>query len=92
MQHRHADVALFCMSGWKDNPSIFGRLAATLHPDVVVPSHHDDFFRPLSEGFHPGQLAFVDEGYGKIRQELPQSALVPLDFFQEIRLSPKETK
>lgn len=87
---RRADVALLCLSGWKDNPSIFGRLDATLHPRVVVPMHHDDFFRPLEEGFHPGQLAFVGEAFPTIRREMPESHLAEPALFQEYRLSAPE--
>jgi L-ascorbate metabolism protein UlaG (beta-lactamase superfamily) len=89
LRHRQADVALVCLSGWKDNRSVFGRLASTLHPSVIVPMHHDDFFRDLDEGFHPGQLAYVDEAYEAIRHDMPDTAMVKLDFFQEIRLSPR---
>ncbi|MNS27070.1 metal-dependent hydrolase [compost metagenome] len=92
MKGRHADVAMICLSGWKDNRPIFGRIAKTLTPDVVVPMHHDDFFKPLDEGFHPGQLAYVDEAYPAIARDMPQSALVKLDFFQEFRLQPAETR
>lgn len=87
---RQADVALLCLSGWKDNRTIFRRLADHLHPQVVVPMHHDDFFRPLEEGFHPGQLAFVTEGFPTIRREMPESHLADPALFQEYRLTAAE--
>ena len=89
-RHRRADVALLCLSGWKDNPTVFRRLDATLRPRVVVPMHHDDFFRPLEEGFHPGQLAFVDQAFPTIRREMPESHLAEPALFQEYRLSAPE--
>lgn len=92
LAHRQADVALICLSGWKDNRGFFGRLDHTLHPAVTVPMHHDDFFRDLDEGFHPGQLAYVDEAYQAIGHDMPDTRMVKLDFFQEIRLSPKDVK
>lgn len=92
MKGRKADVAMICLSGWKDNRPIFGRIAGALAPSVVVPMHHDDFFRPLEAGFHPGQLAFVDEAYPAIARDMPHSALVKLDLLDEFRLSPQETR
>lgn len=91
MRGRKADVALICLSGWKDNRPIFGRIAGLLQPAVVVPMHHDDFFRPLEAGFHPGQLAYVDEAYPAIARDMPNSAVYKLDFFEEFRLTPQET-
>jgi L-ascorbate metabolism protein UlaG (beta-lactamase superfamily) len=87
---RHADVALLCLSGWKDNPTVFKRIDAILHPEVVVPMHHDDFFRPLEEGFHPGQLAFVNEAFPTIRRDMPESHLAEPAIFQEYRLAAPE--
>ncbi|MNL83706.1 hypothetical protein D3C87_2114310 [compost metagenome] len=54
--------------------------------------HHDDFFRPLEAGFHPGQLAYIDEAYPTIRRDMPASAMLELDFFEEFRLAPLETR
>jgi L-ascorbate metabolism protein UlaG (beta-lactamase superfamily) len=92
MKGRKADVAMICLSGWKDNRPIFGRIAGALSPSVVVPMHHDDFFRPLEAGFHPGQLAYVDEAYPAIARDMPKSAMVKLDLLDEFRLSPQETR
>lgn len=87
---RSADVVLLCMSGWKDNPGVFERLERALDPRVMVPMHHDDFFRPLSEGFHEGQLAFMDGGTRALRRAMPAASLVSLDLFQEMRLRAEE--
>lgn len=89
---RRADVALVCLSGWKDNPTVFGRIDALLAPSVVVPMHHDDFFRPLEEGFHPGQLAFVQEAYPTIAREMPRAHLADPAIFQAYRLTAAEAR
>jgi L-ascorbate metabolism protein UlaG (beta-lactamase superfamily) len=87
---QRADVALLCLSGWKDNPSVFKRLAAALSPRVLVPMHHDDFFRPLEAGFHEGQLAYVDEALATVAREMPQTTVAPVEFFTEYRLRAME--
>lgn len=87
---RRSDLVLLCMSGWKDNRGVFKRIERTLDPRVLVPMHHDDFFRPLAEGFHEGQLAFLDGGTRAIRRAMPAASLVRLDLFQEMRLGAEE--
>ncbi len=90
LQGRKADVALVCVSGWKATPTFFSRLNKGLVPDVVVPMHHDDFFRPFSQGFHEGPVAATREAYAKIRQDIPAAAILPISFFQEYRVKAVE--
>ena len=44
-----ADVLVACLAARKGTPHYLGRLAERLRPKILVPCHHDDFFRPLSE-------------------------------------------
>lgn len=47
------DVLLFCMAGWTAAPGLLERIRTILSPRVLIPMHHDDFFRPLARGYRP---------------------------------------
>jgi L-ascorbate metabolism protein UlaG (beta-lactamase superfamily) len=52
-----------------------------LRPRYILPSHQDDFFRPLSAGFHFGLLS----DFRFVQRECaadPQSRLILLDYFR----------
>ena len=83
---RHVDVALFCINGWKSDPTVFSRLHRALSPDVIVPMHHDDFFQPLSKGLRVGPLVHEARALEKIRHDVPGSRILPLDFFEAFLL------
>ncbi len=87
----HADVALLAISGWTWTPKYFERVAKALEPDAIIPMHHDDFFRPYKEGFVEGPVAKLGKAYGEIRKTMPETAILPIDFFQEYRLEGLET-
>ena len=48
-----ADVLIACLAARKGTPRYLERLAARLRPRVLVPCHHDDFFRPLADAPRP---------------------------------------
>ncbi len=48
-----ADVLVACLAARAGTPRYLERLGERLRPRVLVPSHHDDFFRPLSEPPRP---------------------------------------
>lgn len=48
-----ADVLVACVAARKGTPRYLERLGERLRPAVLVPCHHDDFFRPLSEAPRP---------------------------------------
>jgi L-ascorbate metabolism protein UlaG (beta-lactamase superfamily) len=48
-----ADVLVACLAARRGTPRYLERLAARLRPRVLVPCHHDDFFRPLHEPARP---------------------------------------
>jgi L-ascorbate metabolism protein UlaG (beta-lactamase superfamily) len=83
---RRADVVFACVSGWRSSPNVFRRLARTLQPRVLAPMHHDDFFRPFSEGVVENPLAYHEEALRTMRRDAPDAALLPLDFFDDHRL------
>ena len=43
------DVLIACLAARKGTPRYLERLGERLQPSVLVPCHHDDFFRPLDE-------------------------------------------
>jgi L-ascorbate metabolism protein UlaG (beta-lactamase superfamily) len=48
-----ADVLVACLAARKGTPRFLERLGERLRPRVLVPCHHDDFFRPLAEPPRP---------------------------------------
>ena len=59
------DVLIACLAARKGTPRYLERLGERLRPRVLVPCHHDDFFRPLDEAPRPIATlrweAFLDE-------------------------------
>jgi L-ascorbate metabolism protein UlaG (beta-lactamase superfamily) len=47
------DVLIACIAARKGTPRYLERLGDRLSPRVLVPCHHDDFFRPLTEAPRP---------------------------------------
>lgn len=80
------DVALFCINGWKADRGVFRRLGQLLKPRVVVPMHHDDFFRPFEAGLRVGPLVHQAEALERIRADVPGASVVGLDFFSTLHL------
>jgi L-ascorbate metabolism protein UlaG (beta-lactamase superfamily) len=66
-----ADVLVACLAARGGTPRYFERLGERLRPRVLVPCHHDDFFRPLAEPPRPLRgirwSAFLDEAAGLAR-------------------------
>ncbi|MBM3271307.1 MAG: MBL fold metallo-hydrolase, partial [Candidatus Sericytochromatia bacterium] len=88
---RRADVALLALSGWTWTPKLFERVGKAIEPEALIPMHHDDFFRPYKEGFVEGPVAKLGKAYDGIRAAMPETAILPIDFFQEYRLDAVET-
>jgi L-ascorbate metabolism protein UlaG (beta-lactamase superfamily) len=81
-----ADLVFACVSGWRSCPDVFGRLVRSLRARVLAPFHHDDFFRPFSDGVIENPLAFHDEALRTMRRDAPDAAILPLRFFDDHRL------
>jgi len=60
-----ADVLVACVAARAGTPRYLARLGERLAPAVLLPIHHDDFFRPLAEPPRPIRTldwsAFLDE-------------------------------
>ena len=78
--NEHVDLAILGMA----LPDSRERLHATvgrLHPRYILPSHQDDFFRPLSAGFQFGPMT----DFPRVQRECAlqnQGRLILLDYFQ----------
>jgi hypothetical protein len=78
--NEHVDLAILGMA----LPDSRARLHAALerlHPRYILPSHQDDFFRPLSAGFQFGWLT----DFPFVERECAQqnrSRLILLDYFK----------
>lgn len=86
VNHRHADLALFCLTGWTSTPHLFDRVNEQLAPRVFIPMHDDDFFQPLAKGWVENPLAKRAAGLDAIRAAMPNTSLVTIDFLQTVRL------
>lgn len=87
---KRADVVMFCLSGWKSTPGVFGRINQTFKPAVLMPMHHDDFFKPFTAGFAENPLAFQQEAYAAIRAQAPGLAIRETAFFDDTRLRARD--
>lgn len=65
LKDKHVDVFLCGISGRRFTPKYVDRIVAALRPNVIVPTHYDDFFRPLDErvrfSFNVNLTGFADE-------------------------------
>jgi L-ascorbate metabolism protein UlaG (beta-lactamase superfamily) len=52
-RQRPADALIACLAARRGTPRYLERLGERLRPGVLLPCHHDDFFRPLSEPPRP---------------------------------------
>jgi L-ascorbate metabolism protein UlaG (beta-lactamase superfamily) len=72
------DVFLAGVAGRSYTPHYWRRILPSLDPRVIVPSHYDDFFRPLSRGLRVGRgmkLAEVPEEIGAVSSSATVAAL-----------------
>jgi len=77
---RRMDLAILGMA-LPDSRARLAAALARLQPRYVLPSHQDDFFRPLSAGFRFGPLS----DFGFVQRESAQqnrSRLILLDYFR----------
>ena len=79
-----ANVLLVGLVGRPATPNYVRRLLDLLRPEVVLPIHHDAFFRPLDDGVHllPGidLEGFVAEGKG-------QATVITTNYEDELAVS-----
>ncbi len=69
-RQRPVDVLLACLAARQGTPRYLERLGERLRPRVLVPIHHDDFFRPLDA--EPRPIAGL--GWGAFRRDAARLA------------------
>lgn len=92
LEDTRADVLLVGLAGRKGTSGYVKRLVDRLEPGLVVPTHHDAFFAPLSRGVHllpgidlPGFLSEV----GVLS---PKSTRVTLDYRETLSIPRGEAR
>jgi len=78
IHHSGVDVFLAGVAGREFTRNYWGRILRRLRPNVVVPSHYDDFFKPLSQplGFVANvNLARVPEEIEAVSRDIDVVAL-----------------
>jgi hypothetical protein len=78
--NEHVDLAILGMA-LPDSRLRLHAALERLHPRYILPSHQDDFFRPLSAGFQFGSLT----DFPFVQRECAQqdrSRLILLDYFK----------
>src|SRR5262249_34698301 len=78
--NERVDLAIFGVA-LPDSRDRLGAALSRLQPRYVLPSHQDDFFRPLSAGFQFAPLS----DFPRVQRESAQqnrSRLVLLDYFR----------
>jgi L-ascorbate metabolism protein UlaG (beta-lactamase superfamily) len=78
------NVLLLCLAGRKGTPDYVKRMMAHVSPDIVIPHHSDNFFKPLKKGYtllpSIGMDAFIQEA----REEIcPTARLLVPGFFEK---------
>jgi L-ascorbate metabolism protein UlaG (beta-lactamase superfamily) len=62
---KRIDVLLAGISGRRFTPGYFKRIIGALQPGLIIPTHYDDFFRPLDQpsrfSFNVNLTGFADE-------------------------------
>jgi L-ascorbate metabolism protein UlaG (beta-lactamase superfamily) len=82
IRHRDVDVFLAGIAGRSVTRDYWPRILGRLRPRIVVPSHFDDFFRPLDGpmGFSKGvQLAALPDEIAAVSREIELASLPLLE-------------
>jgi L-ascorbate metabolism protein UlaG (beta-lactamase superfamily) len=79
--HRGVDVLLACIAGRAFSRNYLERAIRRLEPRVIVPHHHDDFFRPvdapLELSFNVDLAGCVDE-IRRVARDVAVATMTPL--------------
>lgn len=84
---QRADVLLVGLAGRKATRDYLGRLCRALSPALIVPTHHDAFFAPTTEGVR--LLPGIDlEGFAtEAKGLLPQARIITPDYGETIAVA-----
>jgi L-ascorbate metabolism protein UlaG (beta-lactamase superfamily) len=76
LEGKRADVLLACLAGRRGTERYLMRLVDALKPSLIVPSHHDAFFFPLSEGVRLLPAIDLDGFLTEARLYAPRAARI----------------
>jgi len=76
LEGKKADVLLACLAGRRGTARYLPRLVEALSPRLVIPTHHDAFFAPLSEGERLLPGIDLDGFIGEAIRVAPQANVV----------------
>jgi L-ascorbate metabolism protein UlaG (beta-lactamase superfamily) len=75
---KHVDVLFAGISGRRFTKGYFGRIIRAIEPKLIVPTHYDNFFKPLGAptkfSFNVNLTGFADEVHA-VTQEVPMHTL-----------------
>lgn len=78
------DMLIAGLAGRQKTPDFLRRLVEPLRPDYLLPTHYDDFFRPLEQGFHFIRGLGLEDFYEERKQVCPDVKLIMPDFFESV--------
>lgn len=86
-----ADVLLACLAGRKGTQNYVARLVSALRPRLVIPTHHDAFFAPLSKGVHLLPKIDVEGFVSEVHLRSREAAVITPDYLEAIAV-PKDAR
>lgn len=81
------DVLILGLALRGNTPDYLGRMIALTDPRIIIPTHHDDFFRPFRHGVRVMSNARFGDFVETVHAIKPSARIITLDFFQEVRFS-----
>lgn len=81
------DVLILGLALRGNTPEYLGRMIALTDPTIIIPTHHDDFFRSFRQGVRVMRHTKFGDFVRTIHAIKPAAKVITLDFFQELRLS-----
>ena len=81
------DVLILGLALRGNTPGDLERMLSLTDPQIVIPTHHDDFFRPLRRGVRVMRNAGFRDFVRRTRRLAPRVHIITLDFFDELRVT-----
>jgi len=81
-----ADIAILGVSSRSGTPKFVYRVVKTVQPSVLIPTHYDYFFRPLSRGFMMLPTMKFGDVVAEAREAKPDVKIVTLPLLGEYRI------
>jgi L-ascorbate metabolism protein UlaG (beta-lactamase superfamily) len=89
LRGNRADLAIIGVSSRKNFPRMVYRIVHELQPSVVIPSHYDWFFKPLTKPMKFVPFINFPQVVDETREAAPNARLITLPFLGEYRIKTK---